>query len=129
MSKCHIVGNHTLRLCHKLRSLLSVQPTSPCVSKNRRRKRYPCCFCEKQFSAPSILIEHERIHTGERPYVCSICGKDFKRAYHLRSHQRIHTGEKPYRCELCGRCFLDSRGLRLHLLTHKKKQIDELLAN
>ena len=33
------------------------------------------------------------------------CNKVFKKAWNLLDHMRIHSGEKPYRCDICGRGF------------------------
>ncbi|XP_071435871.1 zinc finger protein 24-like [Pithys albifrons albifrons] len=33
-----------------------------------REKRYKCLECGKGFSTSTVLIQHQHIHTGERPY-------------------------------------------------------------
>ena len=54
------------------------------------KKGYPCRYCSKEFTAPSWVRRHERIHTGEKPFPCDICGKCFNTKHGMKSHKLIH---------------------------------------
>lgn len=54
-------------------------------------RRFACFFCGRRFKRKDHRIEHERIHTGERPFVCLECGRGFIQKHQLVSHsKRIH---------------------------------------
>ncbi len=55
-----------------------------------------CPRNEIPFKAKYKLINHIRVHTGEKPFHCSFagCGKRFARAENLKIHKRTHTGKK-----------------------------------
>ncbi|KAL6092238.1 hypothetical protein STEG23_026766 [Scotinomys teguina] len=55
---------------------------------------YQCHECERSFTQNRSLIEHKKIHTGEKPYQCDTCGKGFTRTSYLVQHQRSHVGKK-----------------------------------
>ncbi|XP_074871520.1 uncharacterized protein LOC142023939 [Carettochelys insculpta] len=83
-----------------------------------RSKANTYCHCGKSFRTKLALIEHERLHTGEKPYKCLECGKSFNQRSSLISHGRIHTGETPFRCLECGKSFSRRSVLITHVRIH-----------
>ncbi|KAF7362145.1 hypothetical protein MVEN_00560500 [Mycena venus] len=88
------------------------------------KKRYKCTHtgCDKAYSKPSRLEEHERSHSGQRPFVCETCGKSYLRETHLHAHARSHLpqSDRPFACSQpnCEKRFWTAQHLRVHLDWH-----------
>ncbi|KAB0390175.1 hypothetical protein E2I00_015033 [Balaenoptera physalus] len=81
---------------------------------------FPCPTCGKCFTKSSNLIEHQTLHTGQRPFKCADCGVAFAQPSRLARHQRIHTGERPFPCaQYCGQAFTRSNHLQRHRAKHR----------
>ncbi|XP_070248584.1 LOW QUALITY PROTEIN: zinc finger protein GLI4 [Myotis yumanensis] len=90
----------------------------PELGDSGRGGRHRCEACGKSFRYQSLLLKHQRIHTGERPYACPECGKRFRGWSGFIQHRRLHTGERPYECGQCGRAFSHSSHFTQHLRVH-----------
>ncbi|XP_051538611.1 zinc finger protein 271-like isoform X1 [Myxocyprinus asiaticus] len=81
-------------------------------------KCFPCSYCGRKFGRRQGLLQHERIHTGERPYNCPTCNKSFRQRSALVVHIKTHTGERSFLCFVCSKSFYTPGDLKKHLEIH-----------
>ena len=62
------------------------------LSRNIRRQ-FVCSFrgCLKSYRKKHFLIDHERVHKGEKPYRCKHCDRNFYRVIDLKKHTLLNV--------------------------------------
>ncbi|XP_064650745.1 zinc finger protein 391-like isoform X2 [Lineus longissimus] len=84
------------------------------MHRKRHQQGIKCHSCDKIFQCRSKCIQHEGIHTGERPFKCDQCDKTFTWQSALTVHKRNHTGEGLFACSQCGLTFACDTDLTDH---------------
>ncbi|XP_076667251.1 uncharacterized protein LOC143368428 [Andrena cerasifolii] len=78
-----------------------------------------CNVCGKQLASKNSLMYHKRsIHSTERSHMCQYCGESFVSKEARLIHERIHTGERPYACKICKMEYKCSSNLNQHMKIH-----------
>jgi uncharacterized Zn-finger protein len=62
---------------------------------------FKCSVCNYSSKQRCHVVNHERIHTGEKPHACSFPGCNYRasRKHHIVYHERVHSDAKPYSCD------------------------------
>uniref|UniRef100_A0A3B4BAN1 C2H2-type domain-containing protein n=1 Tax=Periophthalmus magnuspinnatus TaxID=409849 RepID=A0A3B4BAN1_9GOBI len=83
---------------------------------------HKCSECNKGFKHHSVLIEHQRVHSGLQPYNCSECGRAFRTATLLAGHRLRKCKNAAYICIKCGKSFPTSlEKFRHHCPKHSRR--------
>ena len=111
-----------------MRSLLNMQDSQSVSSiSEKSQKKFSCEWvdvltgvpCDRKFNQRGNLIQHMRMHRGEKLFECDVCGQYFSTGSNRNDHQRRHNNVKPYKCEYPG-CTLDFYR-RYQMLNHQEK--------
>lgn len=81
-------------------------------------EKFTCFECGKKFTQQSSLKLHSRLHSGEKLYKCEYCDKEFSISDHYTKHLRVHTKERPYQCNICLKRFTQSNTVTQHMRIH-----------
>ncbi|XP_022837502.1 zinc finger protein 354C-like [Spodoptera litura] len=113
--------NLICKLCHKV---LANRITYDHHMQRHNNCRLICDQCGKGFPILTELHMHQVARHGVGPYLeCDHCQYKAPRKLDLIEHLRIHTGERPFTCETCGLTFRRKAIWRNHLICHMEKQV------
>ena len=90
------------------------------ASGKKGKMAYVCDICNKVLSRQSLLVEHKRKHTGEKPFECPTCNRKFTTQGSCARHTKLHTKEKTYACDSCPKKFFGQADLLRHSRIHSK---------
>ncbi|KAJ8708829.1 hypothetical protein PYW08_010211 [Mythimna loreyi] len=112
--------NLVCKICHKI---LANPLTYEHHMQRHSNCKYICDQCGKGFPVLTEMHMHQIARHGVGPYLqCDHCSYKAPRKLDLIEHLRLHTGERPFTCEKCGLTFRRRAIWRNHLICHMEKQ-------
>ena len=83
-----------------------------------------CPECNKDLKKNN-LMDHLRMHTGDKVFVCRLCHRGFISSVTLRRHLLGHFGCQDCTCEICGKSYKKQSTLEQHLTIHQMEKAGE----
>lgn len=123
-------GNIYIKLADRLENGVIIHRT---VKQNivNDKRWLQCSYCPKQFTRPSDLLRHLRVHTREKPYECPwqsveteaeeatvLCKRKFATKSSLSVHMKTHENCKKLTCPICLETFTNTHSLQVHSKIH-----------
>ncbi|KAJ8303633.1 hypothetical protein KUTeg_020029 [Tegillarca granosa] len=86
--------------------------------------------CGKELKKENML-EHLRLHSGDKPFKCRYCSNGFISTSTLRRHIIGHLGLQQRKCEICGKEYKKLASYREHMQQHEleKNQAQKLMCD
>jgi len=105
------------------KSFSQVSDVKKHISREETNKRScRCPYCRKLFKTNSLLKQHVRVHTGEKPFSCRHCSDCFMWQWQLKQHLlKSHSQGIWLICDICQKHFSDSCNFNVHLPVFEHK--------
>eukprot|EP01083_Nonionella_stella_P105419 303213_1 len=87
---------------------------------------YTCIICHLQHRSNRLLVEHIRLHLGEKPFKCNMCNERFSHTCFLDQHRKSKHTDIMHICAICSKICGSISSLAKHVKTHSEKTPDPI---
>lgn len=106
---------HNLRMNENITRELLHEGTSQSPIRDHNSQYYPCADCERVFSSPGGLKQHQHTHKSVKPFQCDVCKKSYTQFSNLCRHKRMHLEcQQQLECFQCNMTFTNLSSLSRH---------------